>query len=252
MPALSLAAAIEIFTEGYLRFVTTEPGFSMRELDGIACLHYPEADHGIQDEFLIPHLPADEILPRVRALAGELPHWLTIIARSTEAVRAEYEPHGYQYNARYTVMERALEGLPEHPFQGRVRLAETQAEIDAINQTAGELRFYPMHLDDPLTYIYYLEADGVPVASGAGLVLRPGLVYIARMYTHPEHRRKGYALAILCRILHDAAAQGQELALLVATPEGFPLYVKTDFKVMGHLHVFTAPGWRGEESTREY
>ena len=57
-----------------------------------------------------------------------------------------------------------------------------------------------------------------------------GLDYVS---TAPDHRRKGYARAVLLSALGDAVREGCTMAVLQATEMGRPLYLSLGFRELG-------------------
>jgi len=79
---------------------------------------------------------------------------------------------------------------------------------------------------------YAAERDGVPVATGLGLILR-GHVAIFNVATPPQHRRNGYGAAVTARIVEDAFAGGARGAWLQSSPEGHAVYERLGFSDVG-------------------
>ena len=53
--------------------------------------------------------------------------------------------------------------------------------------------------------------------------------YIANMYTHPEHRKKGIAKKLLQQLEAEAKARNVQHLFLIASEMGKPLYKKNGF-----------------------
>lgn len=71
-------------------------------------------------------------------------------------------------------------------------------------------------------YVAYVK--GEPVASTLTTPLQ-GRLYVSWAATHPAHRRKGYADAVMRKSLQSAReATGLERTVLHATPAGLPMY----------------------------
>ena len=86
--------------------------------------------------------------------------------------------------------------------------------------------------NDPARLYLARVKDGPPASIGALIIgaSRPG-VYL--MTTQREWRRKGLGIAILNRIMEDAASGGHQMIMLTASSLGFPLYRKFGFE-----HIF--------------
>lgn len=99
-------------------------------------------------------------------------------------------------------------------------------------------------------FLVAFEGDD-PVAMGGFRVLTdPGLAVptaeIKRMWVHPEHRRRGFARAILARLEEDAVEQGLA-ALILNTgreqPEAIELYESAGYEAVPAFgHYKSAPG----------
>ena len=84
-------------------------------------------------------------------------------------------------------------------------------------------------LELPALELYLAWVDGVPVSTGLGFGTgrSVGLFDVA---TPPEHRRKGYAAAVSATIAAEGFAAGDDLAWLLATPMGEPVYRAIGFR----------------------
>jgi GNAT superfamily N-acetyltransferase len=74
--------------------------------------------------------------------------------------------------------------------------------------------------------------DGVTVAGGGFRPLEPGVCEVKRMWTHPGHRRRGYAMQILEALEHDAREAGYKTLRLEtgpAQPEAQALYTRRGY-----------------------
>ncbi len=74
-----------------------------------------------------------------------------------------------------------------------------------------------------------IEADGRIVASTTALSYAPELAWIGMVLTHPNHRGKGMATALLEHTLNAVKAQCIRIAKLDATDQGRPIYAKAGF-----------------------
>lgn len=60
------------------------------------------------------------------------------------------------------------------------------------------------------------------------------------MATHPDHRGRGYASAVVLRAVHEALGAGNDLVFLVADDEDWPklLYERLGFEPLGRRWSF--------------
>lgn len=91
---------------------------------------------------------------------------------------------------------------------------------------------------------YVCFEDGVAVAYGGMLtVLDEG--QITNIATHPDHRRRGYAAAVLHALLDEALARGLSFVTLEARESNvaaISLYEKLGFETVGHRpRFYTGP-----------
>jgi GNAT superfamily N-acetyltransferase len=94
--------------------------------------------------------------------------------------------------------------------------------------------------DPPGGTFVVLVDDGVTVAGGGVRALEPGVCEEKRMWTHPDHRRKGLATAVLDALEDIARELGYEQLRLEtgpAQPEAIGLYESRGYRripVFGH------------------
>jgi len=77
-----------------------------------------------------------------------------------------------------------------------------------------------------------LEVDGAIVA-GASLQRGAGVGELAGVWTLPEARRRGYAMAVCGALLQQVASEGLELVWLSAAPDATALYERLGFRRVG-------------------
>jgi GNAT superfamily N-acetyltransferase len=87
---------------------------------------------------------------------------------------------------------------------------------------------------------YILRIQGV--AASACMLYRhhsaAGVYWVA---TRPEHRRRGYAGAVVSHALCRAAALGYRVAVLYSAPQAVGLYRRIGFRECGDIHLFRQP-----------
>lgn len=92
----------------------------------------------------------------------------------------------------------------------------------------------------------WIAWDGEVAVSLAWLTLEPPLPGVWEMMTHPAHRRRGAARAILTRAMAEVADSATDGIFLWATPAGRPLYASLGFEVTEEVPVW-ARGLSDEE-----
>jgi len=93
---------------------------------------------------------------------------------------------------------------------------------------------------DPARLYLVRESGGPPAAIGA-LIVAEGVPGIYVMATLPEYERRGMGLAVLVRMMVDAAQEGHDLLVLTASPKGFGLYRKVGFEYLFDFHLYHLP-----------
>jgi polar amino acid transport system permease protein len=86
--------------------------------------------------------------------------------------------------------------------------------------------------DPPYGAFMVAVDDGMTVAGGGFRPLEPGVCEVKRMWTHPDHRRRGLAMLVLGG-LEDAARQAGYRAIRLETgpaqPEAQALYARAGY-----------------------
>lgn len=123
-------------------------------------------------------------------------------------------------------------------------------DVDAIER--GLPGYFDAHLNKDL--FAYVARDGHTIVSSAFLLVvtkpmspaflngRTGTVL--NVYTRPSHRRRGYARALMERLLVDARDMELSVVELKATEDGYPLYKEVGFDDEGSK--YRAMAWRNE------
>lgn len=124
-----------------------------------------------------------------------------------------------------------------------LRLAYLRTDYAALSseqeqQIAAQLReYFPAHLGRDC-FVYLAEEQGGTAACAFLLVSeKPAnpsfptgkIGTLMNVYTLPSRRRKGYASALMERIIADSRQMGLSYLKLKATESGFPLYQKLGF-----------------------
>lgn len=107
-------------------------------------------------------------------------------------------------------------------------------DIDPAIGLAASLRgYYRDALADGSFAAWFVQVDGAPVSTVYAVFHRtlPGRrmpggrqCTVLNVFTYPEHRGKGYARALMTRVVEHARDNGVELLDLFATPAGEKVY----------------------------
>ena len=100
---------------------------------------------------------------------------------------------------------------------------------------------YTLGIDSSRPWRTYLgRLNGNPVAT-IRLFYASGVVSVHHVATVHEARRMGIGTALTVHALREARSQGYRVAVLTATPEGFPVYQKIGFRTYTTLSGYN---WR--------
>ena len=106
-------------------------------------------------------------------------------------------------------------------------------------QVAAELQRYPAEqFEEPDGVLLLLLEDGVPVAGGAYRRHLEGTAELKRIWTHPDHRRRGLGRRVLAELERRALAAGYRRVHLTTgprQPEAKQLYLRTGYRPLFDL-----------------
>lgn len=170
---------------------------------------------------------AVEPAERIYATGEPYALWCLDDDQPTAASLAE---HGYHHSETTRPMLRSLDILPP---------VTRSVIVDADRERFAELIGVPVDLlrDGPGLRTY--ASDGYD----SGLVLQDfeSDVYVSMVYTRPEARGQGLAVATLTAALFDARQRGAQTATLQATPMAERLYLRHGFAPVGRWQEWTRP-----------
>ncbi|GAA0447467.1 hypothetical protein Ade02nite_59920 [Paractinoplanes deccanensis] len=154
--------------------------------------------------------------------------------------------HGRKHRRAVPFLLKELSAADAHPVPGARRLTGADSPVYRRTMAAGfeapeealALLTAPAVLDLPSMTGYLLEAGGVPVATGFG-VLHGDLVGVFNIAVPPPFRRRGHGRAATAAVLSDAYARGARTAFLRATPDGLPVYLRMGFHAAENWTVFS-------------
>ena len=135
---------------------------------------------------------------------------------------------------------------PPLPVGFRVERATTPRQLEAIERTGAKAYGMPYSppdnrwLDSPALGLYLGRYRGAPASLGA-LIVAHSVAGIAYIGTIERFRRRGFAEAVVWRILADGRARGCDGGYLWATPMGRPVYEKMGFRRLVDYHIWSCP-----------
>jgi N-acetylglutamate synthase len=194
---------------------------------------------------------ADEVADFAASLDGAQSPWsIQVRGEPSPRVVETAATHGLTAQTQGPFMTRHVDAgiLPQEPAALRVRTAtaaDHQVFLEVLSSGFGvpPEMFGPLAsaalLDAPGFAAYLGEEDGVPVASGLG-VLGAGHVGVFNIATVPRSQRRGYGRAMTTAVLRDGYAAGADTAFLHPTAAGLPVYESLGFRTAEHWTYFTA------------
>ncbi|MBC7259239.1 MAG: GNAT family N-acetyltransferase [Chloroflexi bacterium] len=158
------------------------------------------------------------------------------------ALRARYALAEVQRMVRM-VWDRTAPLPPPSPLTFRLTGAR-QAELQSLYRLYAEARFSPYQLMDGI--FYGVERDGRLVAvAGTHLVSETyGVAAIGNVFTHPDYRGRGYALACTAAVLRDLAARIPTIVLNVGAENETARRVYTKLGFARYCEFYEAMAYR--------
>jgi GNAT superfamily N-acetyltransferase len=239
----AVRAAVDVYLEAAVRQGRYVPGVSVFDVGGLCCTRSDLGGVWAHALFTYGAEPG-EVVGAARAL-GPGPHLVSVVTGDPDGAVAAYGALGYvPAEPPHALMTTPLNSRPAPPSAGSgfaVCRAATADELDCYNRGLAR----PVSADeaaDPSFHLYYVEADGTPVCRGRAVVVLPprtaggsAALCVSRVDTHPDHRRRGLATAVMERAHADAAAWGALRSVLVATEVGVALYKKLGYRVLASV-----------------
>ena len=173
-------------------------------------------------------------LDQVPALAN---HYLTIRGDDDKCV-IEYVKRGYHVSYSELLMVADL-----HTQRG------AQSTHDVERATPADVAMWNQHDPEGISWLSHINlvGDEMPhyaiwhddriVARGRSLRLPDGTSYVGRIYTHPEYRRRGFALTLMRHIMHEDSQVGVITSVLMASPLAVDLYGQIGYVPVIPTHI---------------
>lgn len=172
---------------------------------------------------------------------------ISVISRrgdDLDRTRDLWKAEGYRLARReeFFAIRTASAALPPRPIL-RIDTPELAARL---NQAAIRRQILPEHLEssDPPVRLYgATEIEDDPESPFVGWVKSVRATargnWVANLYVHPDHRRRGIGSALMLEMLQDDAAHGVPYSVLLASKSGARLYPKLGYERLGTLQLFT-------------
>ncbi|MEU5377490.1 MULTISPECIES: GNAT family N-acetyltransferase [unclassified Streptomyces] len=222
--------------------VTGSPAPSV---NGVFCLARVPAPDQVE-------LLADRAARTAAQYAGPVSWSVQVRSHPTEAIVRTAATHGLTAQSWEPFMVRDLEAAPQSaPSDSPLRMrAVDGSEADLYAATLGACFqapkeiFTPLFtaavLDAPGITAYLGEIDGIPVATGMGILL-DGHIGVFNISTAAAHRKRGYGALITEHVVRQGHHQGARTAYLRASDMAVSMYASLGFTLAEHWTYLTAP-----------
>ena len=238
--------------EDYRAFARGSLGGAIEEGSGFALISTAAAD-SMGNPAFVTEPPSEPGAMVARAAAFFQEHnapWILIaFPESAEPMRLAALASGMLDEGDFPgmVLEEIPPRIPSPPEGFRVERAVTPAQLELIERTGARAYGMPYSepddrwLDVPGLGLYLGRYHGEAVALGA-LIVAHGVAGVAYIGTVEGFRRRGFAEAVVWRIVSDGREQGCDVAYLWATPMGRSVYEKMGFRRLLDYHIWSSPG----------
>ncbi|MBX3054720.1 MAG: GNAT family N-acetyltransferase [Caldilineaceae bacterium] len=118
----------------------------------------------------------------------------------------------------------------------------TQASDALLLNTIEGLEPVPIdELRDPALLHYYCLAKNQPTAYGRSARYDETIAWVSHVFTPVQHRRQGYASALMNHLLADSAKAGVVQSLLLSTEMAHLLYTRIGYGDIAPVAILQAP-----------
>ncbi|MGH0512437.1 GNAT family N-acetyltransferase [Bacillus cereus] len=132
--------------------------------------------------------------------------------------------------------------LPNTPIHETIKLASLD-DIERIMQLRSNISEFPtanesekilrQAIETTTGRTYYIEKDGVIIASASTSAENSLSAMVVGVCTHPNYRGNGYASLILQKMIQDFTKEGRTLCLFYNNPAAGRIYKRLGFKDIG-------------------
>jgi predicted N-acetyltransferase YhbS len=250
-----LGAALDCVDHFYARMFRDWPE-AVNRASETCTLSYSGDRHLTGANHLWPHTP-DAVTPRALRDAEEFfdsydAAWSVVYTDTfMPDVAALLDRHGYyrRWHSPLMVLDGPPKSLPTR-FGTEVIRASTQQHLDDVRRVMNEAFgtgtsvnqrvVRDEHLGDP-TVGHYLIYAGREPATCALVVTYHGIAGIWNVGTRFRFRRQRLATTIMLALLNELRACGCAVSVLMASPEGQPLYQQLGYREIGNVNYMGPP-----------
>jgi GNAT superfamily N-acetyltransferase len=156
-----------------------------------------------------------------------------------EPVRAEFKALGYRLRGTEPLMVHALRDIPDLSTTTHVERVTTAEQAAQLARATRARPLQPAYLADDAPIRQYVARDGATMVGWVSSIAAGDATWCSNMFVMPEHRRRGIARAMLCRMLRDDQAAGARAAVLLASHSGAKLYPVVGYVQIGTLLLYS-------------
>lgn len=113
------------------------------------------------------------------------------------------------------------------------RILELRNRIEEFTTTENARAILLQSIETGTGRTYFLEQGGTMVASASTAAENSLSAMIVGVCTHPDHRRRGFATAVMQQLFSDVMNEGKTLCLFYDNPEAGSIYKRLGFKDIG-------------------
>ncbi len=113
------------------------------------------------------------------------------------------------------------------------RIIELRQRIAEFAPLPQERESLAKSLETKTGRTYYIEQDGNMVASASTTAENSLSAMIVGVCTDEAHRQKGYASAIMTKLIQDLISEGKTLCLFYDNPQAGSIYKRLGFRDIG-------------------
>ncbi|GGT38570.1 hypothetical protein GCM10010254_68300 [Streptomyces chromofuscus] len=207
--------------------------------------------NGVISPHLEPRAETIEALADCADLA-DLPWSIQVRGVPSPSVAQVAAQHGLTVATTLPLMVRPREAeMPALPDAGPLRVRAVEAgELDAYARlmeegfgvSEGTFKAFTepgVAKEEGFTH-YVAEIHGTPVGTGMAAISED-LLGVFNISVVPQHRRRGYGLAVTMEMVRAGYAAGATTAYLYSSPMGQSVYASAGFRLEEVLTAYTAP-----------
>lgn len=195
---------------------------------------------------LITQRQFDKALEIIKTFQNnKLPFTWCVISNSQDAKEKDFFlNNGFSYTEKIIGMTLDLKDFNQEIFLSeneKIKQVETLEDVENFRNVIKSAfplvlidlqkyyGLYELRKTQPLNYQVYLTVNDIPASTGQ-FYYQDNLAIIDDIATKTEFQKQGLAKKMLNHLLVTAKNMDFEKAILIATPDGFPIYKKLGFK----------------------